>query len=150
MIAASVGYDLLFLGHIVVALASVVVLVALRTSAAALARGTDLADQRRRFPERRDWAARVVHLLPLTGLALVATGGAAVRLTRPWVLVGLACYLALAGHLEARTLPQEREVARAAAGPAGAPPAMGRALARSVDVLVGLLAVALVAMIAQF
>ncbi len=150
MIAATVGYDLLFLAHIVVVLASVVVLVVLRTSANALARGTDVVDQRRRFPDRRDWAARVVHLVPVTGLALVATGGAAERLTRPWVLVGLACYLALAGHLEARTLPQEREVARAAAGPDGAPPALGRALGRSVDVLVSLLAVALVAMIVQF
>ncbi len=150
MIAATVAFDLLFVAHIVVAVASVVVLVALRTAAAALARGADLADQRRHFPDRRDWAARVVHLLPITGLALVATGGPTVGLTRPWVLVGLACYVALAGHLEARTLPQERAVARAAAGPGGAPPALGRALARSVDVLVSLLAVALVAMIVQF
>ncbi len=150
MIAATVAFDLVLVAHIVVAVASVVVLVALRTGATLVARGADLADQRRRFPLRRDWAARVVHLLPVTGLALVATGGASVRLTRPWVLVGLACYLALAGHLEARTLPQERQVARAAASPAGAPPALGRALARSVDVLVSLLALALVAMIVQF
>ncbi len=150
MIAAAVGFDLLLLVHIVVALASVVVLATLRASAGALARGAAPDEQRRRFPQRRDWAARVVHLLPVTGLALVATGGPSERLTHPWVLVGIACYLALAGHLEARTLPQERRLADAAATSGGAPAADARALARSVDVIIGLLAIALVAMIAQF
>ena len=66
------------------------------------------------------------------------------------VIVGLLCYLAIAGHLEARTLPLERTVAEEIAKDGVADAAKGRQLARSVDVIGALLAVALISMIIQF
>jgi trehalose 6-phosphate synthase len=39
------------------------------------------------------------------------TGDSSVSLTRPWIGLGILCYLAAAGHLEARTLPLEAVVA---------------------------------------
>jgi hypothetical protein len=150
MIAVSVGYDLVFVAHVICALATIAVLVTMRVSALAVARGADAVTQAARFPVRRNYAARVVHLLPATGLAMTAMGTSEVSLTRPWIGVGLVCYLAAAGHLEARTLPQERVVAEVIAKEGAASPERGRRLVGSVDVLLGLIAVALVAMIVQF
>ncbi len=150
MIAASVAFDLLFLVHIVAALATITVVVVMRAGASAVAGGADSVVQRRRFPAHSNWAARVVHLVVLSGLALTATGGSTDSLRRPFVLVGLLCYLAIAGHLEARTLPLERKVADEIARSGVAEAAMGRQLTRSIDVIGTLLAVALVAMIVQF
>ncbi len=150
MIAASVGYDLIFLVHVIAAVATMTVVVAMRGAAQSVARGVDGATQARRFPLRRNWAARVLHVLPLTGLAMTLTGDASVSLTRPWIIVGLLCYLAAAGHLEARTLPLERVVSEVIAHEGAAAPERGRDLVRSIDVLLALIAVALVAMLVQF
>lgn len=150
MIATSVGYDLLLVAHIVVALATLTVLVAMRGAAGAVARGADEALQRERFPDRRNWAARVIHLLPVTGLALSMTGTSDVSLTRPWIGVGILCYLAAAGHLEARTLPLERVVSEVVRHDGVASPERGRQLTRSIDTVLVLIAVALISMIVQF
>lgn len=150
MIATSVGYDVVFLVHVVTAIATLTVLVAMRAAARSVARGAPDAVQAARFPERRNWAARVVHVLPVTGLAMVATGDSSVSLTRPWVAVGLACYLAAAGVLEARALPSERVVAEVVTHDGRAAPERGEALTRSLDAVLALVGVALVAMIAQF
>lgn len=150
MIAASVGYDLIFLVHVIAAVATITVVVAMRGAAQSVVRGVDGATQARRFPLRRNWAARVLHVLPLTGLAMTLTGDASVSLTRPWIIVGLLCYLAAAGHLEARTLPLERVVSEVIAHEGAASPERGRTLVRSIDVLLALIAVALVAMLVQF
>jgi hypothetical protein len=64
--------------------------------------------------------------------------------------VGLLCYLLAAGHLEARTLPLERTVAEVISHDGHASVERGRQLVRSMDTLVGLMAVALVAMLVQF
>ncbi len=150
MIAASVGYDLLFLAHVLAALATLTVLIVMRTAAAQVAHGADATVQRARFPDRRNWAARVIHLLPVTGLALSLTGSSDVSLTRPWIDVGILCYLAAGAHLEARTLPQERVVAEVIAHDGVAAPQRGRQLGTSVDTVLALIAVALVAMLVQF
>ena len=150
MIAASVGYDLTFLVHVVAAVATVTVFVALRVAAQAVARGADAATQARLFPGRTNWAARVLHVLPLSGITMSLIGDASVSLTRPWIIVGLVCYLAAAGHLEARTLPLERVVSEVVAHEGVASPSRGRELVRSIDVLLGLVALALVAMLVQF
>jgi hypothetical protein len=150
MIATTVTYDLVFLLHILAAVDTVIVLLVMRSSAQAIARGADESVQRKRFPDRINWAVRVVHVLPITGLIMSLDGDKSVSLTRPWIGVGILCYLAIAGHLEARTLPQERAVARAIARDGTAPPESGRAMVKSVDVLLTLIAVALIAMLVQF
>ena len=150
MIATSVAYDLVFLVHVLAAVVTLIVFIAMRFSALSVARGADALVQRARFPERRNWAARVMHVLPVTGLAMSLAGDASVSLTKPWIGVGLLCYFAAAGHLEARTLPLEHVVAEVIHHDGVASPERGRKLVRSIDVLLGLLAVALVAMLVQF
>jgi hypothetical protein len=150
LIATSVAYDVVFVIHIAAAVATIAVYVTMRYAALSIARGADAATQGMRFPQRRNWAARLLHILPVTGLVMSLSGGSNVSLARPWVGVGLICYLAAAGHLEARTLPQERVIAEAIAREGVAPRNDGRRLVRSVDTLLALVAVALVAMVVQF
>ena len=150
MIATSVVYDLVFLVHVLAAVATLTVFITMRFSALCVARGADDAVQRARFPERRNWAARVVHVLPVTGLTMSLAGDSSVSLTKAWIGVGLLCYLAAAGHLEARTLPLERVVAEVIHHDGAASPERGRTLVRSIDLLLALLAVATVAMLVQF
>jgi hypothetical protein len=150
MIATSVGYDVVFVAHIAAAVATVAVFVTMRYAALSIARGADAPTQALRFPERRNWAARFLHVLPVTGLTMSLSGGSSVSLSRPWVGVGLLCYLAAAGHLEARTLPQERVISRTIVREGGASRAQGQQLVRSIDTLLLLVAVALVAMLVQF
>jgi len=150
MIATSVTYDIVFLVHILAALATIVVYVTMRYAAQGVARGTDASTQASRFPERRNWAARLIHVLPVTGLIMSLSGGSSVSLARPWVGVGLFCYLAAAGHLEARTLPQERIMARTIAHNGDASPESGRQLVRSIDTILALVAIALLSMLIQY
>lgn len=150
MIATSVAYDLVFFVHILAAVGTVVVFVTMRFAAIAVARGADGATQASRIPQRRNWAARLLHVLPITGLIMVASGGASVSFAHPWIGVGLLCYLAAAGHLEMRTLPAERDLAATIARDGTASPARGLAFAKSVDVLLVIIAVALVTMVTQF
>jgi hypothetical protein len=150
MMGASVFYDLVFLVHVLAAIATVVVLVSLRVAALSIIRGDDAVTQAARFPQRRNWAARVLHVLPLSGLALSLTGDSSVSLTKPWIGVGMLCYLLAAGHLEARTLPQERMIAEIIHKDGAASPERGRQFMRSVNVLLALVGVALLAMLVQF
>ena len=150
MIATSVGYDVVFLVHIVAALATLAVFITMRVAAVAVARGADSATQRARFPGGHNWAARVVHLMPVTGLTMSFMGSSDVSLTRPWIITGILVYLLAAGHLEARTLPLEQLVADVIDHECVASPARGRQLVRSMDVLLGLIGVAFVAMLVQF
>jgi hypothetical protein len=150
MIATTFTYDLVFLLHILAAVDTVIVFIVMRSSAQAIASGADTSIQRKRFPDRINWAVRVVHVLPITGLIMSLDGDKSVSLSRPWIGVGILCYLAIAGHLEARTLPQERALAKVIARDGVAPPESGRALVKSIDVLLALIAVALIAMLVQF
>ena len=150
MIATSVAYDLVFLVHILAAVATLIVLVTMRYSALVIVRGADSAVQHARFPQRRNWAARLMHVLPVTGLVMSLSGDSSVSLAKPWIGVGLLCYLAAAGHLEARTLPLERVVAETIGRDGVASPERGRKLVKSLDVLLSLIALALVAMLVQF
>jgi hypothetical protein len=150
VIATSIAYDLVFLIHILAAVDALIVFIVMRSGAQAVARGADASVQRSRFPDRRNWAVRVVHVLPVTGLIMSLSGDKSVSLSRPWIGVGLLCYLAIAGYLEARTLPQERALAMAVARDGVAPPASGRAFVKSIDVLLTIIAVAFIAMLVQF
>jgi hypothetical protein len=150
MIATSVAYDLVFLVHILSAAAVLIVFITMRASAKSVANGADASVQEARFPSRRNWAARVLHVLPVTGLIMSLSGDSSVSLTKPWIGVGILCYLAAAGHLEARTLPLERVVSEVIAHDGLASPERGRSLVRSIDILLALVAVAMLAMLLQF
>jgi hypothetical protein len=150
MIATSITYDLVFLVHILAAVETLIVFIVMRSAAQAIAHGADESVQRARFPDRRNWAVRVVHVLPVTGLIMSLSGDKSVSLSRPWIGVGILCYLALAGHLEAKTLPQERAIAEVIARDGVAPPESGRTFVKSIDVLLALIAVALISMLVQF
>ena len=67
-----------------------------------------------------------------------------------WVIVGLVCYVAAAGHLEARTLPRERLVASAVERDGVAPRDLGLTLLRSIDILLAIIGVAFVTMLIQY
>ncbi|MBU6495491.1 MAG: hypothetical protein KGR42_03625 [Acidobacteria bacterium] len=149
MIATSVAYDLVFVIHLAAALVTIAVFVALHVAGSTLARGADHATLAKRFPPRRNWAARAIHLVALSGIYMAATGGKDVSFSRPWVGVGLLCYLLVAGHLEARTLPFERRIASLVAA-GETPREMGKRFVASVDVALALIAVALIAMVTQF
>ncbi len=150
MIATTVTYDIVLLVHILTALSVLVVFVVMRNAAKSVASGANSDVQRARFPERRNWAARLMHILPVTGLIMSLTGDSSVSLTRPWIGVGLLCYLLAAGHLEARTLPLERVVSEVIKHDGVAAPERGRKLVTSIDTLLALVAVALIAMLVQF
>lgn len=150
MIATSVAYDIVFLVHVVAAVGTLVVFISMRFAALSVVRGADAKTQALRFPQRRNWAARLLHVLPVTGLIMSLSGGSSVALSRPWIDVGIFCYLAAAGHLEARTLPLERDVATTVARDGVAAPTEGRRLLQSMDVLLGLVAVALISMLVQY
>jgi hypothetical protein len=150
VIATSVAYDLVFLTHVLAAVTTVIVFIAMRSAAQLVAGGADGALQRQRLPRRTNWAARVIHLLPVTGLIMSLSGDSSVSLTRPWIDLGILCYLAAAGHLESRTLPLETVVAEVIDHDGAASPERGRQLTRSIDTLLAIIAVALVAMLAQF
>jgi len=150
MIAQSVPYDLVFLVHLLSAVTIIAVFVVMRVSARAIVRGASDEEQQRRFPDRRNWAARVLHLMLITGVSMSLIGDKSVSLSRPWIGVGLLCYLAAAGHLEARTLPLERTLAEVIAHDGHASVERGRQLVRSMDTLLAIIAVALVAMVVQF
>ena len=121
----------------------------LRTAGADVAKGASSAVLAARFPTRRNWAARVIHLMPLTGMALVGMGSSDVSFSHAWVIAGLLLWLAAAGHLEARVLPAERELAATIAANGVASPGAGKKFGMSVDVMLTLVALAFVVMIWQ-
>jgi len=150
VIATSVAYDLVFVIHIMAAVGTIIVFIAMRVAALGVVRGADAQIQALRFPQRSNWAARLIHLLPITGFIMTSSGGPSVSLSRPWVIVGLICYLAAAGHLEARTLPEERLVAATIARDGVATKDQGRHLLGSIDILLAIVAVALITMLVQY
>ena len=150
MIATSIPYDLVFLIHIMAAVDTLIVFIVMRFSAQGIVRGADETFQRKRFPNRHNWAARVIHVLPITGLIMSLSGDKSVSLSKPWIGVGILCYLAMAGYLEARTLPQERVLATMIETDGVAPPESGRAFVKSIDILLAIFGVALISMLVQF
>ncbi len=150
MIATSVTYDVVFLIHVMAAVATLIVLIVMRWSARLVARGADAQTQHARFPARRNWAARVMHLIPITGVIMVASGGHDVSIGHPWVIVGIVIYLAAAGHLEARVLPLERSIGEIIHRDGAANVQQGSKLVTTIDVLLVLVAVAFVVMLVHF
>ena len=150
MIATSTAYDLVFLVHILAAVTTLIVFLVMRFAALAVVRGAPSATQKARFPSRRNYAARALHVLPVTGLIMSLSGDSSVSLTRPWIGVGIVCYILAAGHLEARTLPQERVMSEVIHVGGVASRERGRKLVTSIDVLLALVAVAFISMLVQY
>jgi hypothetical protein len=150
MIATSVTFDLVFLIHVIAAVETLIVFIAMRVAGLSVARGADASVQSTKFPRRKNWAARVLHLLPVSGVIMSLAGNSSLSLTKPWIGVGMLCYLAAAGHLEARTLPQEKMLSEVIAHDGVASPTQGRSFVQSIDVLLALLGVAMIAMLVQF
>jgi hypothetical protein len=149
MIATSVGYDIVFLIHLLAGVATLVVFITMHYSAQKVARGADAAVQQAKFPGGRNWAARILHLLPVTGIIMSSVGTDKVSFRQPWVSAGLLIYILAAGHLEARLLPSERALAKTIKENGVASPAAGRKFMISVDTLLALVAVGFVVMLAQ-
>jgi hypothetical protein len=103
-------YDVLFLTHIVSAIVIVVVLVSMKLTAAALVRSQG---EKARLPRGRNWAARILHLLPLTGFAIAWASNAhrePISLDQLWITVGIVTYLLAGALLEMIVLPAEHEL----------------------------------------
>jgi len=149
MIANSVGYDILFLVHLLAGIAALVVFITMHYSAQKVARGADSSVQLAKFPGGRNWSARILHLLPVTGIIMSIIGDEKVSFSQPWVSAGLLIYILAAGHLEARLLPSEREIAKTIKEKGVASPEAGRKFMISVDTLLALVAVGFVVMLTQ-
>ena len=119
-------HGVFFVLHIVAALTSVVVVVVMVNEARAQASSR----------QGRNLAARVLHLLPLTGAAVIASSAGSLRWSEWWVSLGMALYVAAAYCLEAVALPAERRLATGERDAA-------RTLERSLYVVVCFLVVAL-------
>jgi len=145
----SVPYDIFLALHIILAVAAMAVFVVLRMAGASIAKGASAEVQKRQFPQRSNMAARVVHLMPVTGMALVGIGGAEVSFKHAYIGIAMLLWLLAAGHLEVRVLPAERQLAATIAADGVASPKSGAVFGRSVDVLLTLVALAFVVMIWQ-
>jgi hypothetical protein len=110
--ASSKAYDVVLVIHAVLAIATLVVLLTLRSAAVAVQRHPAPSEAARRtFSGRREVAGRTVHLLPLSGLALLGLSQGRYGLVDGFVLVGLALWLVAAALLEGTAFPAQREVA---------------------------------------
>jgi hypothetical protein len=106
------GYDALLVAHTLLAIGAFVVLAVLRAAAAAAAGGGQLSTgARRSFSGRHELAGRVVHLVPLSGVGLLALSRGAYSFATPFVAVGLGAWAVAAWSLEGVAFPAQRAVA---------------------------------------
>ena len=110
---ASKGFDVLLVIHIVVAVAAFVVLCVLAAAGHDVRRGEPTSAARRSFTGRPEVAGRVVHLVPLSGIALLALSDGAFGFGTPFVVVGVVAWAVAAVCLEAVAFPAQHETARA-------------------------------------
>jgi hypothetical protein len=133
-VATTKGFDALLVVHALLAITAFVVLLVLRAAATEAGRGRELTvAARRSFTGRTELAGRVVHLVPLTGLGLLALSRGAYSLATGFVVVGLVAWLLAAGCLESIAFPAQRAVAAAVASGADAP-GDARRMALGIDV----------------
>jgi hypothetical protein len=107
---------------------------------------------RRYFRPGVNWVGRTVYAVPVLGVALVAMSHGAYSFGDAWVVAGVALFVAVALLCEMVAWPAERRL-QVALGETGADvPRIRRdatALSRSAGAAAGLLAVAVVVMVAQ-
>jgi hypothetical protein len=145
--ATTKGFDAVVVVHALLAIASLVVLVVLRTDAAAVARDPSATAARRSFTGRRELAGRTVHLVPLTGLVLLGLSRGRYGIDTGFVLVGLGAWFVAAGLLEGVAFPAQRVAAADLADGRDARPAAAR-MVRAVELAALCVVVAAIAMIA--
>lgn len=135
------AFDLVLVAHVLVAIAALVVILVLRSSAVAVWKGGVLSPTAQQtFSGGLELAGRVVHVVPLTGLLLLALSRGAYGFTTGFVVVGLTGWVLAAAALEGVAFPAQRTIAASlAAGTDARPDA--RRLARATE----LAALALVA-----
>jgi hypothetical protein len=110
--ASSKAYDVVLVLHAVLAIATFVVLLTLRSAALAVQRrGAASGAAARTFSGRRELAGRTVHLLPVSGFALLWLSQGRYDVLDGFVLAGLALWLGAAALLEGIAFRAQREVA---------------------------------------
>ena len=137
--------DVLFLTHIVSAIVIVVVLVSMKLTAAALVRNQG---EKARLPRGRNWAARILHLLPLTGFAIAWASHSQrepISLNQLWIAVGIVTYLLAAALLEMIVLPAEQELVVD-----GTVVATAKKMSGALDGVMTMIVIATIAMLFQF
>ncbi len=138
-------YDLVFVSHIVAGLVAILVLFTMKSTAVAIVNDVE---EKVRLPRGRNWAARTLHLIPLTGFATLAASTSQpdpISVQHAWVLVGLACYLAMSGILEARVLPTEQRFVAGIAAKSEA-----AQMNRQLDFILGFVTIATITMLTQW
>jgi hypothetical protein len=138
-------YDVLFLTHIVSAIVIVVVLVSMKLTATALVGNQG---EKARLPRGRNWAARILHLLPLTGFAIAWASHSQrepITLDQLWITVGIVTYLLAAALLEMIVLPAERTLMVDSAASATA-----KKMSGALDGVMTMIVIATIAMLLQF
>lgn len=106
-------FDLVLLAHVVAAVVALGTVVASGVAAARLlaaAGRPPSAGVARYFAPGVNWAGRVVHAVPLLGLALIGLSRGDDRLSDPWVLAGLGLWALAALLAEGVLWPAERRV----------------------------------------
>jgi hypothetical protein len=142
------GFDVVLVVHVFLAIASLVALLVLRNAAVAVVRGGELPlAAARSLTGRHELAARMVHLLPVSGVVLVALSRGSYHLTTGFVAVGLALWLVAASVLEAIGFPAQRAVAIALKS-AGDPVPDARRLLRATETASLAIVVAAIVMLA--
>jgi hypothetical protein len=103
----SPAFDIVLIAHIVIAVASLVIFVVTYgfTTQASTAR----ASAKQFFGPGAQWPLRVIHLLPITGIALVLSSRHSISFSEPFVGIGLALWLAMSGVLEGMVMPSIRK-----------------------------------------
>jgi hypothetical protein len=143
------AFDALLVLHAICAVAALAVLVALRAAAVVVARAGPRSElAARSFSGRPELAGRIVHLVPLSGLAVTAVSRGSYSLTSGFVDIGLALWLVAAVALELVAFPAQREVAAGLAATPGAARAAARRMARAVELAALALVIAAIVMIA--
>jgi hypothetical protein len=148
--ALSRAFDVVVVVHAVVAIAAFVVLVTLRSAAASVGRGEPTATAQRSFTGAPELAGRTVHLVPLSGLGVLAVSRGVYGLGSTFVLIGLALWLVAAVCLEVVAFPAQRAVAGALSTSEGSAVGPALRMARSIDgALLSIVLAAIVMVAAQ-
>lgn len=148
-VVSTKAFDVLLVVHAICAIAAVAVLVTLRAAAVGVARAGPRSElAARTFTGRPELAGRVVHLVPLTGLAVAAVSLGKYSVTSGFVLLGFAGWLVAATCLELVAFPAQREVAASLDTTPAAAQAAALRMARAVELAALAVVLAAIVMVA--
>ncbi|MDA8081671.1 MAG: hypothetical protein M0Z96_08705 [Actinomycetota bacterium] len=106
----------------------------------------------RYFTSPRFIAEKLIYLVPVFGLIMIGVSRGTSELVRPWVLTGIAAWIAAIAVAHSLVWPSERRIAKliGSASEAGAVQLHAKKLARGAMILDLIFLIALVTMIVQF